>query len=158
MPLNGGVKLPAYKSCVILVMSELSNGLQCDGLFASAVFCMAVVLVTKVRPQFFLFLCLQVLQAMSGFALGCRVLYMEKEMAAGSDGFTCPSMVVGLVYFSHLAVFRLPSTQCCAGLAASFHSSLAEGRCRCLAIWCDTCFRAELTYGPPRVYNFVFGK
>lgn len=114
--------------------------------------------VAKVHPQMFLFLCLLVLLAVSGFALGCCVLRMEKEMSTGNDGFTCPSMVVGVVYFSHLAVFRMLSTQCCAGLATSLHSSLAEERCRCLAIWRDTCFAGELTYGPPRVCNFVFGK
>lgn len=51
---------------------------------------------------------------------------MEKEMSAGSDSFTCSSIVVGLACFSHLVVFRMPSIQYYTGLAASLHSSLVE--------------------------------
>lgn len=83
---------------------------------------------------------------------------MEKELSADSHSFSCSSMAVGLACFSHLVMFRMPSIQYCSGVAASLHSSLAEEHCRCLAIWRDTCFRSELTYGPPRVCNFVFGK
>lgn len=56
--------------------------------------------VAKVYPQMFLFPCLLVLLAVSGFALGCRVLSMEKEMSAGSDGLPAPPWLWPSVFLS----------------------------------------------------------
>lgn len=112
MPLTGRAKLPACKPRVTLVISELSNRLHCDGLFVSGVFCVAAVFVAKVHPHMFLTPLLLSSQSCVWFGTGLPCMM---ELSAGSDSFTCSSMVVGRVGLSRLVVFRMLSAQCRAG-------------------------------------------